>query len=75
MKEPDEINKRVIELQKALALADFYAFMLREPIVGATIDVQTIQRAIACVGNDCYLSDCIVYGSCQMESWRLSLLN
>jgi len=75
MKKKDRINRRVAELQEALQLAYFYAFMLREPIQGGVIDDQTIQCAIACVRNDCYFSDCIVYNSCQMESWRMSLLN
>ena len=67
MKNPNEITKRVAELQEALALADFYAFMLRDPIRGEIIDDQTIQCAIACVRNECYFSDCIVYSSCQMK--------
>ena len=70
-----QIRKQVIELQQALALADFYAFMLREPVQREVIDDQTIQCAIACVRNDCYFSDCIVYDSCQMESWLLGFLN
>jgi len=68
MKKSDEINKKVAEPQKAFELADFYAFMLREPVQREVIDDQTIQCAIACVRNDCYFSDCIVYDSCQMES-------
>ena len=68
MNEKDRINKKVVELKKALELADFYAFMLRDPIQGDAIDDQTIRCAIACVRNDCYFSDCIVYASCQMES-------
>ncbi len=68
-----QIRKRVKELQQALALADFYAFMLREPGLGGTIDDQTIQCAIACVRNDCYFS--VVYSDCQMKGWRVSLLN
>jgi len=75
MKEKDRINKKVVELQKALELADFYAFMLRDPLKREVIDDQTIQCAIACVRNDCYFSDCIVYASCPMESLKLGLLN
>jgi len=75
MKEKDRITKKVVELQKALALADFYAFMLRDSIQEEVIDDQTIQCAIACVRNDCYFSECIVYSDCQMKSWRMSLLN
>jgi len=75
MKEQYRIKKRVAELQQALTLVDFYAFMLRDPIQGEATDDQTIQCAIACVRNDCYFSDCIVYYSCQMESWRLGFLN
>jgi len=70
-----QIRKRVKEFQKALKLADFYAFMLREPIQGEVIDDQTIQCAIACVRNDCYFIGCIVYSACPMKSWRISLLN
>ena len=70
-----KIRKRVKELQKALALADFYAFMLRDTIQGEVIDDQTIQCAIACVRNECYFSNCIVHENCQMESWRMGLLN
>ena len=71
-----QIRKRVKELQQALALADFYAFMLRDPVIpDEVIDDQTIQCAIACVRNDCYFSDCRVYSTCPMKSWRLSLLN
>jgi len=75
MKKNDRINNKVIELQKALDLADFYAFMLRESIGGVAIDDQTIQCAIACVRNDCYFDGCIVYEVCPMESWRKSVLN
>jgi len=46
MKEKDRINKKVAELQKELALADFYAFMLRGPIQEEVIDDQTIQCAM-----------------------------
>ena len=74
MKEQERINKRVTELQKALELANFYAFMLRDTLKREVIDDQTIQCAIACVRNDCYFVDCIVYSTCPMESWRLSLL-
>ncbi len=75
MKEKDRIKKRIAELQKSLKLADFYAFMLRDPIKEKVIDDQTIQCAIACVRNDYYFSDCIVYENCPMEGWRMSLLN
>ena len=75
MKTNRQIRKRVKELQKALALADFYAFMLRDSIQGEVIDDQTIQCAIAYVRDECYFSDCIVYESCLMESWRVSLMN
>ena len=70
-----QTKKRVKELQQALALADFYAFMLRETIQGGATDDQTIQCAIACVRNDCYFVGCIVYESCQMDNRRVSLLN
>ena len=75
MQENDRIKKRLAELQKALTLEDFYAFMLREPGQQDIIDDLTIQCAIACVRNDCYFSGCIVYSSCPMRSWRISLLN
>jgi len=75
MKEKDRINKRVVELQKAIELADFYSFMLRDHFQGGPIDDQTIQCAIACVRNDCYFSGCIVYETCHMGSWRVGLLN
>ena len=70
-----QIRKRVKEIQQALQLANFYAFMLRDSISGEVIDDQTIQCTIACVRNDCYFSDCIVYSNCPMKSWRISILN
>jgi len=75
MKEKDRIKKRVVGLTKAVELANFYAFMLRGPLKREVIDDQTIQCAIACVSNYCYFSDCVVYETCQMESWRIGLLN
>ena len=72
MRNPNEITKRVAELQEALALADFYALTLRDPIRGEIIDDQTIQCAIACVRNECYFSGCIVYSSCQMKGQKVS---
>ena len=59
MEENDKIDKRV-EVLQALDLADFYAFMLREPGQKGVVDDQTIQCVIACVRNECYFSDCIV---------------
>jgi len=76
IKQNKQTNPETVkELQKALKLADFYAFMLRDSIQEEVIDDQTIQCAIACVRNDCYFSECIVYSDCQMKSWRMSLLN
>jgi len=68
-------DKQMEEFLQELELADFYAFMLRDPVIGGAIDDQTIKCAIACVRNDCYFSDCIVYEACPMKSWRMSLLN
>ena len=68
-------DNQMEEFLQELVLADFYAFMLRDPALGGAIDNQTIQCAIACVRNDCYFSDCIVYEACPMESWRMGLLN
>jgi len=70
-----KIRKHVKELQQALVLADFYAFILNNPIQGEIIDDQTIQCALACVRNECYFSGCIVYSNCPMKSWRVSILN
>jgi len=67
--------EREREIQKAIDLAEFYAFMLREPGQKGVIDDQTNQCVLACVRGECYFSNCLVYSTCPMESWRISLLN
>ncbi len=70
-----QIRKQVKELQKTIELADFYAFMLRDPNNMEAIDDQTIQYAlVACVNGQYYSRECQVYSTCQLTAWRRSLL-
>ena len=69
-----QIRKRMKELQLAIELADYYAFMLSDPINYKGIDDQTINCTIACINNRCDNIDCIVFETCLLQEWRLSLL-
>ena len=71
-----QIQKRVKELQKALELADFYAFMLKNPLSWKVVDDQmTIRCTIACINNQCDNLDCFVFETCPLYEWKLSLLS
>jgi len=68
-------RKQVHELQSALELSDFYAFMLTFPVHHQKPDDQTIQCIIACVNKCCSNLDCFVYAFCPMKEWRISMLS
>jgi len=70
-----QILKRVEEIQRALELADFYAFMLTFPEQKECIDDQTLQCVLACINNECHARSCLVYNFCPQVSWRISILN
>jgi len=70
-----QILKRVEEIQRALELADFYAFMLTFPEQKNFIDDQTLQCVIACVNKECYATKCLVFSFCPIISWRACFLN
>ena len=70
-----QILKRVEEIQRALELADFYAFMLTFPEQKEVIDDQTTQCVLACINNECHVDDCFVHSYCPLKCFRISFLN